>query len=267
MSIEENKAIARRFLEEAWNQGRVEELDEYYAPDGSASDMTPLQDQKDRILGMRTVAPGLKFTILNIMAEDEIVMVHWRVDMTISKAIEPPPEEPSIPFGKPVSWQGVYIDRIVDGKIVSAKYVNPYYRMLVDIGVIPLKKISQNKAAVRKFVDAFNRQDTALFTEVCTPDVAKEWIETSVRLYSSVEDHHIDIVDMVVDGEMAAVNMATSGHHTGDLFGLPPTGKSWTNRVYTFFRFLDGKISEVNALPDVENHIRQIGGVITSAVQ
>jgi len=41
MSTEENKAIARRFFEEAWNQGRVEQLDQYYAPDGSVSDMTP----------------------------------------------------------------------------------------------------------------------------------------------------------------------------------------------------------------------------------
>jgi hypothetical protein len=51
------------------------------------------------------------------------------------------------------------------------------------------------------------------------------------------------------------------------LFGIPATGKAWTNRVYTFFRLVDGRIAEVDAIPDVENHIKQIGGIITTAPQ
>jgi predicted ester cyclase len=70
----------------------------------------------------------------------------------------------------------------------------------------------------------------------------------------------------VADGEMVGMRMVTSGLHTGEIFGLPPTGKPWTNRVYTFFRFADGKICEVDALPDAENHIKQLGGSIQPVV-
>ena len=64
-----------------------------------------------------------------------------------------------------------------------------------------------------------------------------------------------------------AVKLATSGYHSGEIFGLRATGKWWTNRVYAFFRFMDGKICEVDALPDAENHIQQIGGVIRPAAE
>lgn len=127
--------------------------------------------------------------------------------------------------------------------------------------------LEHNKATVQKFVDALNQQDSALLAEIATPDVAMEWTEALPGLNATMKDHHIDITAMVAEDDMVAVKMATRGHHTGELFGIPATGKSWTNRVYTFFRLVDGKISEVDALPDVENHIKQIGGIITVAPQ
>ena len=134
--------------------------------------------------------------------------------------------------------------------------------MLVEIGVIPLKQIENNRAAVRKFVDGLNQQDPALLDEVCTPEVAKSWTELLPGMYARMKDHHIELVDMVADGEGVAVKMATSGYQTGVMHGLPPSGKWWTNRVFTFFRFADGKIAEVDPLPDAENIIKQIGGSI-----
>lgn len=262
MSTEENKAIARRFFEEVWNLGRVEQLDSFYAPDGSVPGMDSLQDSKNNILWFHKAAPGLKFTILNLLAEGDIVMAYWQVNVTYQTPTEPLPDEFFIPLGKPVSWKGVDIFRIVDGKIVSQQNANPWHSMLVEIGVIPLEKIIHNKAAVRKFVDALNRQDTALLAEVCTPEVAKEWTEWLLGMYTSMKDHHIELVAMVADGESVAVKMATSGYHTGEIHGLPATGNRWTNRVYTFFRFVDGKISEVDALADAENIIKQLGGAI-----
>ena len=127
--------------------------------------------------------------------------------------------------------------------------------------------LEHNKATVQKFVDALNQQDSALLAEIATPDVAMEWTEALPGLYATMKDHHIDITAMVAEDDMVAVKMATRGYHSGELFGIPATGKSWTNRVYTFFRLVDGKISEVDALPDVENHIKQIGGIITVAPQ
>lgn len=127
--------------------------------------------------------------------------------------------------------------------------------------------IEENKAAAQKFADALNRQDFALLAEVATPEVAKEWSEYIPVMYARMNEHHIDITDMVAEGDKVAVKMATRGYHTGELHGLPATGKAWTNQVYVFLRFDNGKVAEVDVLADVENIINQIGGAITVAEQ
>jgi steroid delta-isomerase-like uncharacterized protein len=132
----------------------------------------------------------------------------------------------------------------------------------VDIGVIPLKQITANQAAVRKFVDGVNQRDPALLAETCTPELAQQFSAMLPGMYERMRDHHIEIVDMVTDGAAVAMHMATSGYHTGTMHNLPATGKWWTNRVFSYFHFEGGKISQVDLLPDVENIIKQLGGSI-----
>ena len=60
-----------------------------------------------------------------------------------------------------------------------------------------------------------------------------------------MKDHHIDITGIVAEGDMVAVKLATRGYHTGELHGLPATGKPWTNRVYAFFTLVNGKVAAV----------------------
>jgi predicted ester cyclase len=267
MSSDENKAIARRYFEEAWNQGRVEVLDEIYAPDGSVPETESLESVKGNIAFWQKHGPGYQFTILHLLAEEDIVMVRWQVDVTYFVPAEPPPDEPFLPLGKPASWQGVETMRIVGGKIVATYYANPWSDMLIKMGMIPLEQVKQQKAAVVKFIDGLNRQDAALLAEVSTPEIAKEWTEAMSWMYTTMKDHHMELTEIIADGNGVAVKMATSGYHTGELFGLPATGKWWTNRVFVLIHFMDGKICEVDSLPDVENHLKQLGGVIRPAVE
>ena len=264
MTTEENKAIVLRHLKDILEQGRVELIESCYAPDGSAPGMDTPEQWRDRVLWFHKACPGFTVTILDMMADGDKVMSHIRANLTYSVAQEPPPSF-FPPLGKPVSWDNMNVFRIVDGKIVSDLGVTGWLDMLVKIGVIPLEQIEQNKAAVRKFVDALNHQDAALLAEVCTSEVAKGWTEALPGVYASMKEHHIELVDMAADAEGVAVKMATSGYHTGELHSLPPTGKWWTNRVFAFLCFKDGKISEVDALPDAENLIKQLGGVIQPA--
>jgi predicted ester cyclase len=261
MSTEENKAIAIRHIKDVLEGGHVELIDSYYAPDGSEPGMESPEKWKDTVLWFHKTCPGFKITILDMMADGEKVMVNSHLELTYSVPTDPPPSF-FPPFGKPVSWRSMDVFRIVDGKLVSQQSVGGWMDMLVENGVIPLEKIEQNRSAVRKFVDALNRQDTVLLAEICTPEVAKEWTEALSWIYTTMKDHHIDVIDMVADGEMAAVSMATRGFHTGELFGLPPTGKEWTNQGIGMFYFNLGKISKVDSHFDAENHIKQLGGVI-----
>ena len=264
MSTEENKAIVLLHEKEVLEGGHVELIDSYYAPDGSASGMDTPEQWRERVLWHHKTCPGFKITILDLMAEGDKVMVNIQCDLTYTVPVDPPP--PFFPpLGQPVSWRNMSVYRIVGGKMISAQYSLGWKDMLVKIGVIPLEKITQNKAAARKFVDGLNQRNNALLAEICTPEVAAKYSEMLPGMYARMKDHHIELVDMVADGESVAVKMATSGYQTGVMHGLPPTGNWWTNRVFAFFHFADGKIAEVDLLPDVENIIQQIGGSIQPA--
>ena len=263
MSTEENKALVRRHLKEVLEGGHVELIDSYYAPDGSTPTDTP-QEWRERVLWFHKTCPGFKLTILDLMAEGDKVMAHLKYNLTYSVPVDPPPTN-FPPLGKPVTWRNFNVFRILNGKMVSQQPLTGWTEMLVEIGVIPLEQIDHNKSAVRKFVDGLNQQDAALLAEVCTPEVAKLWTEMLPSAYARFKDHHIELVEMVADGEHVAVKLATSGYHTGEFEGIPATGKWWTNQGNGFIYFTDGKISNVDLVFDVINQIKQLGGVIQPA--
>ena len=76
MSVEENKEIARRHLIDVLEQGHVELIEGYYAPDGSDPDLDTPKQYRDRVLFHHQVAPGFKVTIVDMIAEGDKVAVH-----------------------------------------------------------------------------------------------------------------------------------------------------------------------------------------------
>ena len=115
---EENKAIARRFWEEAW-AGNLDVVDEIYATDfvfhsANTGDERGLEGVKRRITTYRTPFPDLQVIVEDQIAEGDKVVtrVTWRGThqgefMGIA------------PTGKQVEWSGVVIQRIAGGKIVE----------------------------------------------------------------------------------------------------------------------------------------------------
>src|SRR5512140_1056566 len=111
-TLEENKAIVRRHLIDVLEQGHVELIDGYYAPDGSVPDMDTPQQYRERVLWHHKVAPGYKITILDMVAEGDKVSVYYQADLTYSVVPDPPPDFPFFPFGKPASWKIMSMGRI-----------------------------------------------------------------------------------------------------------------------------------------------------------
>ena len=135
MTLEENKAIVRRHLIDVLEQGHVELIDGYYAPDGSVPEMDTPEAWKDRVLSHHRFAPGFKLTILDMVAEGDKVAVYWQADLTYSVIPDPPPDFPFYPFGKPVSWKIMSILRVVDGKVLASQSANEWLGMLVKEGL------------------------------------------------------------------------------------------------------------------------------------
>jgi len=81
--LDHNKEIARRFYEECWNQGKVERLDQYVSKDCRYHDpvfpaLVPgLDSLKNHITMSRGAFPDLRFTLDDMIAERDEVVVHW----------------------------------------------------------------------------------------------------------------------------------------------------------------------------------------------
>jgi serine phosphatase RsbU (regulator of sigma subunit)/predicted ester cyclase len=116
---EENKAIARRFLEETMAKGNLDVIDELAAPDFVDRTLLPGQgptreDFKRSVAEVLDTTPITSFTIEEQIAEGETVVTKYRHSSVQRREVMgiPPTEEE-----KTVS--GIYIHRISGGKITE----------------------------------------------------------------------------------------------------------------------------------------------------
>ena len=116
--LDDNKSLVRRFYDECWNKGQVERLGDIVAKECRYHDavfpaLTSGLDSLKRHIGMcRTAFPDLKFTIDDVIAERDEVVVHWTAQGTQEGAF----------LGIPASRKagkvgGTSIYRVTGGKI------------------------------------------------------------------------------------------------------------------------------------------------------
>jgi len=121
MSIQENKSIARRFIQ-IWGKGSLDIIDELAAP--SLSVQYPVIPQVIRgtrmfrqvMEGFRSAFPDSDLSIEEEIAEDDKVVIRWSFSGTHQGNLLGIPAT-----GKKVSWTGITIYRIVDEKVVEEK--------------------------------------------------------------------------------------------------------------------------------------------------
>lgn len=137
MSVEENKAIIRRNLEEFWNQKKYEVAEELQAPDYTFHDpaappINSAEGYKQFAMMYHTAFPDLHFTIEDIFGEGDRVCLRWSCTGTHEGELMGIP-----PTGKTVNTLGNDILRIADGKIAE-QWVNwSTLSMLQQLGVVP----------------------------------------------------------------------------------------------------------------------------------
>ncbi len=124
MSTEGNKAAARRFIEEVFNQGHVALIDELCSPnfilhEPTRPDVRTREDLKPFIAEHLSAIPDFHVTIEDMIAEGEQVVVRYTVHGTntgdfVSSTMRFPAT------GKQFTVTGIYIFRFAEGKIVEA---------------------------------------------------------------------------------------------------------------------------------------------------
>lgn len=138
MSAESNKALSRRLLEEAFNAGNIDVVDELVAAgfvnhDAAIPEPTVGPDAaKANIAGYRTAFPDLRIKVEDQIADDDRVVTRWSAKGTHEGELMGMPAT-----GKQSTVTGITIDRIVDGRIAESWTNWDTLGMLQQLGVVP----------------------------------------------------------------------------------------------------------------------------------
>jgi steroid delta-isomerase-like uncharacterized protein len=128
-----------------------------------------------------------------------------------------------------------------------------------------------NKALVRRFFEAFNAGDLDAAVAVFAPNavVHNSGAPDPLNLEGFGQlagvflaafpggQHSID--DIVVEGDKVVTRITYRGAHTGDLMGMPPTGKHVAVSAMTIDKIANGKIVETWRLFDQMSMMQQLG--------
>jgi len=126
MSTAENKELVRRYFDERWNHGSLDVCDELL------SSSMDIEEQKEFVRAQHAALGNLHLTILDLLAEGNQVAIHWRIDGThkgdfLGVAAT----------GKPVTFQGIALLRITDGKIADDIADWDNQSILEQLGAVP----------------------------------------------------------------------------------------------------------------------------------
>ncbi|HEY3227884.1 MAG TPA: ester cyclase [Roseiflexaceae bacterium] len=133
---EQNKALMRRAVEEVWNRGNVDVLEELVASDfvihAPQAEIHGRAGAKQYLAMLREAFPDIHFTIEDQFADGDRVMTRWTARATHRGAFQGIP-----PTNKQVSLMGTDIDRIVNGKVVECWTSTDDLGLLQQLGVVP----------------------------------------------------------------------------------------------------------------------------------
>ncbi len=77
----------------------------------------------------------------------------------------------------------------------------------------------------------------------------------------AVPDVHCEVETAFSEGDMVAWNVRVTGTHTGEMMGIPPTGKSVTVSGMTINRISGGRVVEDWTVVDQLGLLQQLGAV------
>ena len=130
----------------------------------------------------------------------------------------------------------------------------------------------ENSGIAKRFVEeVLNRGNFDLVDEVFAPDFVNHFGPPGIPpgaagfkqvlrgFRAAFPDLHVEIEDLVTEGDKVVCRFASSGTHQGALMGVPPTGKRVTWTAICIDRYDGGKIVERWEVTDMLGMMAQLG--------
>ena len=129
--------------------------------------------------------------------------------------------------------------------------------------------LEENKAIVRKFIEAYNNRNLDLVDDFVAPDyvdhtnnVNREGLKQLIAMgLNAFPDWHETIEDIIAKGDKVWVRLSYTGTHKGEFMGLPPTGKKITSKAVDIYRIVSGKLAEYWNVTNNVDILKQTGAI------
>lgn len=137
----QSKAIARRFFEEVFSQGRLAKVDELFAVDYQDHDPANGQDThgrdgvREEIAVYRAGSSDLSFTVEDQLAEGDRVVTRWIAHGTHDGELLG-----IAPTGNPIEVHGITIHCLAGGLILEGWWNWDVLGLMGQIGAIPAEQ-------------------------------------------------------------------------------------------------------------------------------
>jgi steroid delta-isomerase-like uncharacterized protein len=272
---EANKAVQRRALEEVWNQGNLDVVDELFNPDfvyhfAGLPDIQGIEGVKQVATMYHTAFPDLHFTIEEQIAEADKLALRWTVTGTHNGEFMGLP-----PTGNHMTVTGISFARFADGKFAEEWTVYDTLGMMEQLGAAPVTHTDYtwgassevtgepgeemtNTALVLYLIEKFwNQQNVNALDETHRPDAIAHlpiipghplpfYVYKHVCLLhlAAFPDLRITTDDIIAEGDKVVARWTATGTHLGELMGIPASGRQISFAGMTVHRFADGKIAE-----------------------
>ncbi len=133
----QNKNIIRRVVDDLWNQGKLDILDEVYHPDYCHIDpanplVTDLDSLRTYVEVLRTSFPDMHVDVDEMIAEGDAIAKMWKMQGTFTADFMGIPAT-----NKPVSQSGITVYRMMGGKIKECVWGYDNFGLMQQLGAIP----------------------------------------------------------------------------------------------------------------------------------
>ena len=136
MSVEENKAIIQRWIEEAWHKRNVAAVDEFFAPNfvghDPSSEVRGIEGVKQYVTTHLNAFSDFHITTEDQIAEGDKVVTRFTV-----RGAHKGEYMGIAPTNKQVTWTGIFIARIADGQFVEVWQSFDELGLMQQIGAVP----------------------------------------------------------------------------------------------------------------------------------
>ncbi len=219
---EKNKALVRRWLDEVFTRGDLDEADELFTSNYALHDPSFPHDVhgprgiKRYVTAYRAAFPDLRVTVEDQLAEEDKVVTRWTLRGTHSGEFLG-----LAPSGDEVTVSGIEFDRMAGGRIDEAWVgYHPF------AGPVPdTERVERGSAAMAE-----------AFPDLRTAEA-----------------------DSVKEGDMVAFRWLLSGTQEGEFMGVAPTGRRVEVMGMDIVRLADGEIVEHWGEFDAVGLLRRMG--------